>query len=247
MENKKLNLYEKLIEIRKQVLYIKKEETVSAGKKNFNYTKGSILISLLRPKMDELGILLTYEITELIHKDISRVNYYKEIIPVGITQAKCVFTFINAETPSETIERVIWTTIKGEDIQDMGAIQTYMLRYFLLGFFNISNDKTDPDNHEKTVERLAQKEAENNYTKKEDMLKNKVDDGNSQVKSSYIDAQQVGCIKKMLDYLNNDSEKALLKSYNIENLEQIEKDNYERTIKALNRRVELKKEAANKK
>jgi len=240
MEDKKLNLYEKLIEIRKQILYIKKEEIVKAGQKQFNYTKGSILISLLRPKMDELGILLTYEIAEIIHKDISRINYHKELIPTGITQAKCVFTFINAETPTETIERVIWTTIKGEDIQDMGSIQTYMLRYFLIGFFNISNDKIDPDNHEKTVERLSQKEAEDNYIKANDNKKEEVEE------SIYIDANQIKCIKNMLDFLNNGSEQVLLKSYNIESLEQLKKENYEKTVRALNKRIEIKKEESKK-
>jgi hypothetical protein len=46
----------------------------------------------------------------------------------------------------------------------------------------------------------------------------------------------------MLDYLNNGSEQSLLKLFNIKSLENIEKNNYERIIKSLNKRVEIKKE-----
>ena len=230
MKDKKLNLYEKLIEIRKQVLYVKKGDKAY----NFNYTKPSVIIGLLRPKMDELGVILSYDI---IDTELTEVERYAKsnITKIGIIKAKFVFEFINAENPEEKISKTITTMIRGDDISDMGSLSTYTLRYFLLGYFNIPNDKDDPDTHEKSLARNTYKAEEEEGIPIEEVEE-----------SIYIDANQIKCIKNMLDYLNNGSEKVLLKSYNIESLEQLKKENYEKTVRALNKRIEIKKEESKK-
>ena len=75
------------------------------------------------------------------------------------------------------------------------------------------------------------------------------DDGNSQAKAyeAVIDENQVKHIKEKLDYLNNGSEQALLKAYNLKSLKEIKKCKFAEIINALNKRVEIKKAEQNKK
>jgi len=161
-ELKKLNLYQKLIEIRKQVPYLQKD----ASGYNFKYVSGSLLLGSIRPKMDELGVLLSFDIEDVTTEDVERSVKGKSVI-VGRTKAKYIFTFTDAENPKDTITKTIFTQILGDDVSDMGSLQSYSLRYFLLGFFNVPNDKEDPDQHEisknkaKPPELLSQEQIEN--------------------------------------------------------------------------------------
>lgn len=148
MEKKELNLHQKLIEVRKQVPYIQK----NADGFNFKYVQGSVLLGLLKPKMDELGVLLSYDIEEMKTENVEKNIRGKNVL-TGRTTAKFVFTFVNADKPGDEIRKTLWFQIIGDDIQDVGSMCTYALRYFLLGFFNIPSDKDDPDTFEKSKER----------------------------------------------------------------------------------------------
>lgn len=149
----KLNLYQKLIEIRKEVPYLQK----GADGYNFKYVAGSVLLGIVRPKMDELGVLLSFDVEEISTDDVERVVKGKTV-SMGRTKAKYVFTFTNAENPFQKTSKTIWTQILGDDVSDMGSLNTYSLRYFLLGFFNIPNDKEDPDQHELSKNKALPKE-----------------------------------------------------------------------------------------
>jgi hypothetical protein len=59
-----MNIYQKLIEVRKEVPYLQKE---SKGYQ-FNYTGSSQVLGSLKTKMDELGLLL---IPNVIKKEVS--------------------------------------------------------------------------------------------------------------------------------------------------------------------------------
>ena len=157
----KLNLHQKLLEIRKAVPYLKK----NAKGFNFEYVKGSILLGLLRPKMDELGVLLSYDVEELNTENVERLVYDKKLgkdkkILTGRVRMKYIFTFTDVNNPSDTISKTIWTQGIGDDIQSSGGYHTYSLRYFLLGFFNIPTDKDDPDTHENCLKAAIPAEIE---------------------------------------------------------------------------------------
>lgn len=128
-EQPKLNLYQKLIEIRKQAVYLKKD----ANGYNFQYASGSSVIGALREKMDELGVILKPEIMDV------QVNG-------NIVQIKMDYIWINAEQPEEIIV-VPWFAIgqQKDPSQAFGSALTYSERYFLLKFFVIPTDKDDPD------------------------------------------------------------------------------------------------------
>lgn len=154
VDTKKMNLHQKLIEVRKQAPYIKKD----AAGFNFEYVSGSLLLGLLRPKMDELGILLNYDIIEMESEEVTRQVFNKKLnkmmsVETARVKMKYIFTFTNAEDPGQTVEKTLWFQGIGDDIQDIGGYNTYALRYFLLGFFNIPNDKEDPDAYESKKEK----------------------------------------------------------------------------------------------
>ncbi len=165
-KEKNLTLYQKLVEIRKQFQYLKKD----ADGYNFKYVAGSSLLGLMRPVMDELNIILKYEIQEIKTETVERTQASKKgikTIITGRTQLKFVFSFIDADNPTDRDDTVTWTQIIGDDIQDMGAIQTYMVRYFLLGFFNIPSDKDDPDAHRVKIDNIRPQETISEEQEKE--------------------------------------------------------------------------------
>lgn len=148
MTEKKLNLHQKLVEVRKQVAYIQKN---SKGY-NFKYADEDAILSAIRPAMDELGILLEFEMD-----DLNQINEKH-------SQARFTFVWVNAENPTERIKKYMsLQTITG-DTQKIGGLCTYATRFFLYKFFNVPTGDMDPDarNGKITVDQLSHLEAEVN-------------------------------------------------------------------------------------
>jgi hypothetical protein len=139
-----MNIYQKLIEVRKEVPYLKKD---TEGYK-FKYVSSSQALSAVRNKMDELGLLLipsvrAFEVRD--HQTKQGAHEYFTILTV-------LFTWINAENPEEKIE-CKWTG-QGLDSGEKGVGKacTYAEKYFLLKFFNVATDKDDPDAFQDRIE-----------------------------------------------------------------------------------------------
>lgn len=145
-----MNIYQKLIEVRKVVPYLQKED--KGGQ--YAYVGSSKVLSNVRSKMDELGLLLVPAITgtkvsesvvEYIEKD-KWGNEKPKRTTTYFTELNLEMTWINAEKPEEQI-KVPWygqgVDIAGE--KGVGKALTYAEKYFLLKQFNIATDKDDPD------------------------------------------------------------------------------------------------------
>jgi hypothetical protein len=149
-----LNIYQKLVEVRKAVPYLKKE----AEGKQYNYTGSSQVLASVRNKMDELGLLLIPRITgkeisesQIEFKDTNgnvtkrTTTYFTELI--------MTMTWINADKPDEVIECPWYgqgVDIAGE--KGVGKALTYAEKYFILKQFNIATDKDDPDAFQEKAE-----------------------------------------------------------------------------------------------
>jgi hypothetical protein len=136
--SEKLNIYQKLLEVRKSVDYLKKE---SRGKQ-YNYTGSSQVLGSVRDKMNELGLLLEMKVTghNLIQKENDKGTM------VNTTELDLEMTWINVENPEEKI--IIPWYAQGVDLageKGVGKAQTYGEKYFILKQFNIPTDKDDPD------------------------------------------------------------------------------------------------------
>jgi hypothetical protein len=132
-----LNLYQKLIEIRKSVPYLQKDQKVLG----FKAVSSANAIGALKGKMNELGVLLVPSVDKFEVRDHKTKkgehNYF--------TVLSMTFAWVNADKPEER-EVCKWTG-QGLDTGEkgVGKALTYAEKYFLLKFFNIATGKDDPD------------------------------------------------------------------------------------------------------
>ena len=147
-----MNLYQKLVEVRKVVPYLRKENSGN----QYNYVSSSQVLSNVITKLNELGILLVPSITghnvmesSIDYHDDNGKNSGKPTkrTTTYFTELDMTMMWVNAEKPDETIS-VSWygqgVDIAGE--KGVGKALTYAEKYFMLKFFNIATDKDDPDN-----------------------------------------------------------------------------------------------------
>ncbi|MEK3838687.1 ERF family protein [Paenibacillus sp. FSL R7-0128] len=146
-EIKPLNLYQKLVEVRKVVTYLQKATEGS----QYKYTPSSQVLAAVRSKMDEMGLILEPEITghQVSGSDIEFKGSNGEITKrttTYFTELDMTMTWVNADNPDEKVTK-LWYA-QGVDIageKGVGKALTYAEKYFMLKFFNIATDKDDPD------------------------------------------------------------------------------------------------------
>jgi len=144
---KSMNIYQKLIEVRKTVPYLQKE----AKGAQYNYTGSSQVLASVRAKMDELGLLLIPSVTghNLLESTVEfwdKDGHVNKRTTTYFTELEMTMTWINAEKPDETIT-CLWYC-QGVDIageKGVGKALTYGEKYFMLKSFNIATNKDDPD------------------------------------------------------------------------------------------------------
>lgn len=132
-----MNIYRKLIEVRKTVPYLKKDNEGY----QFSYVSSSQTLGSLREAMDKHGLLLVPRVKEKTTSERTTQKGNKEIL----TELVMTFTWVNADNPEEKV-RCSWYG-QGLDTGEkgVGKALTYAEKYFLLKFFNIATDKDDPD------------------------------------------------------------------------------------------------------
>lgn len=163
-ETKPLNIYQKLIEIRKSVKFLQK----NASGYKFKYGTEGQLLYAIRDKMDEMNMLLTMDMGNLQDIECS-VLKDKQLIKIPGLRTTLSFTWINADNPSETLTKNIVLQNAETDIRTVGGILTYGYRYFLYKFFCVATDELDPDKFENSVSRIIEscgEEKESNDTGK---------------------------------------------------------------------------------
>lgn len=142
-----MNLFEKLVEIRKEIDVFKKD-TEGYG---YNYVSGSQVLSKIQKKMNELGVLLYPNIGEVEQDTYDYQVYDKQSKQMRdktdfVIKGDMTYVWQNAEEPSETLE-IPWKLFGQQDdiSKAYGSGLTYSERYFLLKFFNAPTDEDDPD------------------------------------------------------------------------------------------------------
>lgn len=144
-----LNLHQKLVEIRKEVTSLTKDQ--KGDGLTYRYVSSSQVLHAVRAKMDELQVLL---VPSIVGHEVGRsaIDFYDKDGRVHkrtttyFTELDMTMTWINAEVPSEQIE-CRWygqgVDIAGE--KGVGKALTYSEKYYMLRFFNIPTDADDPD------------------------------------------------------------------------------------------------------
>lgn len=141
MENVKL--LGKLLELQQSVRGLLPDSTGGTG--NYRYVSGAKLLGIVRPKMDELGLLLKSEILEVTN---TRTDYTvgRDARPKAEMHTCLRMRFTWIDTESGEREVCEWAA-NGQNDWDKGAgsAMTYGERYFLMKFFHIPTDEDDVD------------------------------------------------------------------------------------------------------
>ncbi|WMJ81942.1 ERF family protein [Clostridium sp. MB40-C1] len=142
MAETKKNLYQKLVEIRKEVINFSKD-TESYG---YKYVSGSQAIAKIREKMDSLQVLLVPKMEEIINDTFTYTNSKGKEVTDHIVKGNMAYIWINADNPEEQLE-VPWKLYGAQDdiSKAYGSGLTYSERYFILKFFQAPTDELDPD------------------------------------------------------------------------------------------------------
>lgn len=179
-----MNIYQKLVEVRKAVPYLKK----SNQGHQYNYTGSSQVVGAIREKIDELGLLLIPAIVDkkvTAEKNGNRITYFTEL--------DIEYTWVNAEKPDETIKTTFYA--QGIDIggeKGVGKALTYAEKYFLLKQFNVPTDQDDPDAFQQKVE----------SSKPPEMITQEQKDEIQSLAQSYVELRGQGDVKTVLTALN---------------------------------------------
>lgn len=146
----KLNLHQKLVEIKKSINGFSKDSKAGSGNyTGYEYVSGSQVLRSIKGKMDELGVLLIPE----VDYDTMKWEKYNYTTSKGadkidfIITMKMNYTWVNAELPDDKIT-IPWVCI-GQQTDDIakavGTAMTYNERYFLLKFLGLPTDEDDAD------------------------------------------------------------------------------------------------------
>jgi len=204
-----MNIYQKLIEVRRVVPYLKK---VNEGYE-YKFVSSSQTLSSLKAKMNELELLLIPSVTSKNVFEVTTSKGGKQ----HFTELEIDFTWVNAEKPEEQIISHWYGQGLDTGEKGVGKALTYAEKYYLLKFFNIPTDKDDPDIFQEKIENNSKQEVKNS-SKKEvkkdadlelkkelvdkhggDRVKAKAEYDLIKAKEAEIDADMDNYIKQTLD------------------------------------------------
>ena len=152
----KAKLFRKLLEVKKQIPYLKKDTSGF----NFEYASPELVLGTLNPLLNEAGLFLKTEVIKEEHERVFSKPKYQDVTKY-VDRQKVVesvlvdvyetlfhltfrFTWIDTETGYEDSALFTASGINNDE-QGQGSAQTYAERYFLLKTFNIPTGKDDPD------------------------------------------------------------------------------------------------------
>ena len=133
VDTKKLNIYQKLIEVRKSIGKFSRD--VSGY--GYKYASGTQVLSAIKKEMEDQGVLLE---THLLYPTIEKGS--KGVI----VSSQMKMIWINVDNPSDRSE-VEWYMVgeQRDPSQAFGSGLTYSERYFIMKYFNVPTDEDDPD------------------------------------------------------------------------------------------------------
>lgn len=136
----RLNIYEKLLEIQKEVKNFEKKEVNQTDR--YKYVGSEIVVTTIREKMNELGLLLIPEITNAaVLEGTTKSGTTRFFSGISMTM-----TWVNVDKLDEKV--ICKWYAQGVDLageKGVGKALTYAEKYFMLKFFHIPTSKDDPD------------------------------------------------------------------------------------------------------
>jgi hypothetical protein len=229
-DKKELNIYQKLVEVRESIDGFKKDATGYG----YMYVSGSQVLSSIKAKMDELGIILEPHLINPISKRITDIpTIGKEVKTVYFVDAEMKMIWVNADKPEDRFEVSWYMTGEQKDpSQAFGSGLTYSERYFLLKFFNVPTDEDDPDNPGKPKKVLPTSSSKNTATV-----------GNSQKLVTDKQLKRYFAMVKEAGLDIDKSDECLKKKYGVEHKKDLTMAQIDEVFAGLDKRINENKEA----
>lgn len=245
-----MNIYQKLIEVRKVVPYLQK----SADGPQFKYVSSSQVLAALKAKMDDLGLLLIpkitgHKVTEQTIEWVERNEYKGNVTEkpkkttTYFTELDIEFVWVNAENPEETISCPFYgqgVDIAGE--KGVGKALTYAEKYFMLKQFNVPTDKDDPDRfqekngNESTKAPQPQKPQQNTTTKPEAPKQPEPPKNNQNPSLTDKQISRLWAIAKAAGVTEDRVHEVIKEKYNIESVKDLTKEQYDRVCESMEKK-----------
>lgn len=148
-----MSIYKKLLEVQRRIAGLGKD---GAGDK-YQYVTGNKLLNVVRPLMDENGLLL---ITEVKEAEFTRQDYNtsKGQKSEMFCSLKMLFTWVDADTGERLPCDWASSGMNNWD-KSIGSAQTYGERLFIMKFFHIATDEDDVDAVKTPQEELTDQQA----------------------------------------------------------------------------------------
>ncbi|UYL94020.1 ERF family protein [Geobacillus phage vB_GthS_PK3.6] len=207
-----LNIYQKLVEIRKSIDVFTKD-TEGYG---YKYVSGSQVLHKIKAKMDELGVLLIPHVLNQRHETFDYTVWDKKAQEEKqktdfIVLGDMKYIWVNAENPDDRIEIPFQYMGQQDDISKaFGSALTYSERYFLLKFFGVPTDEDDPDAKDTTGKQRTEKLASDKQLNFIDSLLNKKASDKYPKQALYDRLkEQLGVTKDMEDWTAEEASRAI--------------------------------------
>lgn len=136
-------IYQKLLEIQKATRSLAPNVSGQTGQAKYQYVSGAKLLGIIRPLMDQSGVILSQEIISIDNTPIN-YNTTKGSKMEMFTTIKLRFTWIDCEDGSSFSTEFAANGMNAFD-KGLGSALTYAERYYLMKFFHIATDEDDVD------------------------------------------------------------------------------------------------------
>lgn len=138
-------VFNKILELQKAVRALQK----NASAYNYDYTNGDKILSVVRPKMDELSLLLLPEVKETTTERVEYKTWNKALKAYEdkveyLYRVRIRFTWVDAEDGTSYPQDWEGYGMNAFD-KGFGSALTYGERYYLLKMLHIATDKDDVD------------------------------------------------------------------------------------------------------
>lgn len=144
-EATKLSIYEKLLLLKEEIPYIQKQAKQYI---KFTVVESSDVLQMFRPFMDKLGLILEPSVanSNIERIEIGTNKKTDKTIFSYLVHLEMEYVWVNVDNPSEK-EVVKFVAIADDENSSyaFGQAMTYAEKTFLLKYFNIPTDDSDPD------------------------------------------------------------------------------------------------------
>lgn len=138
-----MSVYKKLHQVQAATRSLAADAQGQTGAAKYNYVSGAKLLSVIRPVMDQVGLMLTQEVVGIENTPIEYQSSKGEKTEM-FTSVHLRFTWIDTEDGSSLSNDFFANGMNAWD-KGLGSALTYGERYYLMKTFHIATDEDDVD------------------------------------------------------------------------------------------------------